>query len=89
MENATNKANHGKSISYEMIQGYEELPENITKLLKLLKRLQELQRTKAGITQINDVVTGLDRQTQQNAQIASQTKRNRIRNRCYCKRDSY
>ena len=75
VENATNKANHGKSISYEMIQGYEELLENITKTTQTIEEIARASKEQeAGITQINDVVTGLDRQTQQNAQIASQTK---------------
>ena len=38
-------------------------------------RLQQLQKEQqAGITQINDAVTGLDQQTQQNANIVSDTK---------------
>ena len=73
--NATEKANHGKSISYEMIAGYEELLENITKTTQTIEEIARASKEQeAGITQINDVVTGLDRQTQQNAQIASQTK---------------
>ena len=73
--NATDKANHGKSISYEMIQGYEELLENITKTTQTIEEIARASKEQeAGITQINDAVTGLDRQTQQNAQIASQTK---------------
>ena len=75
VENATNKAKHGKSISYEMIQGYEELLENITKTTQTIEEIARASKEQeAGITQINDAVTGLDRQTQQNAQIASQTK---------------
>ena len=73
--NATSKANHGKSISYEMIQGYEELLENITKTTQTIEEIARASKEQeAGITQINDAVTGLDRQTQQNATIAGQTK---------------
>ena len=68
VENATNKAKHGKSISYEMIQGYEELLENITKTTQTIEEIVRASKEQeAGITQINDAVTGLDRQTQQNA----------------------
>jgi methyl-accepting chemotaxis protein len=75
VENATAKANHGKSISYQMITGYEELLENITKTTQTIEEITRASKEQeAGITQINDAVTGLDRQTQQNATIASQTK---------------
>ncbi len=73
--NATSKANHGKSISYEMIQGYEELLENITKTTQTIEEIARASKEQeAGITQINDAVTGLDRQTQQNATIAGETR---------------
>ena len=75
VENATLKANHGKSISYEMIAGYEELLANITKTTQTIEEIARASKEQeAGITQINDAVTGLDRQTQQNATIASQTR---------------
>jgi len=73
--NATSKANHGKSISYEMIQGYEELLGNITKTTQTIEEIARASKEQeAGITQINDAITGLDRQTQQNATIAGQTR---------------
>jgi methyl-accepting chemotaxis protein len=73
--NATEKANHGKSISYEMIEGYEELLENITKTTQTIEEIARASKEQeAGITQINDAVTGLDRQTQQNATIAAETR---------------
>jgi methyl-accepting chemotaxis protein len=75
VENATSKANQGKSISYEMIKGYEELLENITKTTQTIEEIARASKEQeTGITQINDAVTGLDRQTQQNATIASQTR---------------
>ncbi len=73
--NATSKANHGKAISYEMIKGYEELLENITKTTQTIEEIARASKEQeAGITQINDAVTGLDRQTQQNATIAGETR---------------
>ncbi len=75
VESATLKANQGKAISYEMIAGYEELLENITKTTQTIEEIARASKEQeSGITQINDAVTGLDRQTQQNATIASQTR---------------
>ena len=75
VERATSKANEGKSISDEMIKGYEELLENITKTTEMITEISNASKEQeAGITQINDAVTGLDQQTQQNASIASQTR---------------
>jgi methyl-accepting chemotaxis protein len=74
VENATSKANQGKTISNEMIKGYEELLENINKTTEMITEISNASKEQeSGITQINDAVTGLDRQTQQNASIASQT----------------
>ena len=75
VENATSKANEGKNISFEMIQGYTELLENIEKQTQAINEIATASKEQqAGITQINDAVTGLDQQTQQNANIASDTK---------------
>ena len=75
VENATSKANEGKNISFEMIQGYTELLENIEKQSQTINEIATASKEQqAGISQINDAVTGLDQQTQQNANIASDTK---------------
>ena len=75
VENATSKANEGKNISFEMIQGYTELLENIEKQTQTINEIATASKEQqAGISQINDAVTGLDQQTQQNANIASDTK---------------
>ena len=75
VENATSKANEGKNISFEMIQGYTELLENIERQSQTINEIATASKEQqAGITQINDAVTGLDQQTQQNANIASDTK---------------
>ena len=75
VENATSKANEGKNISFEMIQGYTELLENIEKQSQTINEIATASKEQqAGIRQINDAVTGLDQQTQQNANIASDTK---------------
>ena len=75
VEHATSKANHGKSISDEMIKGYEELLGSINKTIQTIGEIaQASKEQEAGISQINDAVTGLDQQTQQNASIANQTR---------------
>ncbi len=75
VEFATQKANEGKNISFEMIEGYSELLENINKQTQTINEIANASKEQqAGITQINDAVTGLDQQTQQNASIAANTK---------------
>ena len=75
VEIATSKANEGKNISFEMIEGYGELLSNIEKQAEtIIEIANESKEQQAGITQINDAVTGLDQQTQQNASIAANTK---------------
>jgi len=72
--NATSKANEGKEIASHMIEGYKELNQNITNTINLISDIEMSSKEQlAGIEQINDAVTLLDQQTQQNAQIASQT----------------
>ena len=74
VENATGKANNGKTIADEMIAGYNGLSENISKTLELISNVESASKEqKQGITQINDAITELDQQTQQNANVASQT----------------
>ena len=58
-----------------MIQGYTELLQNINKQSQTITEIANASKEQqAGITQINDAVTGLDQQTQQNAVIAANTK---------------
>jgi methyl-accepting chemotaxis protein len=57
-----------------MIQGYTQLNENISRTINLIKDVEASSKEQQqGIEQINDAVTSLDQQTQQNAMIASQT----------------
>ncbi|RZV12651.1 methyl-accepting chemotaxis protein [Aliarcobacter butzleri] len=74
VENATSKANQGKSIATNMIEGYKELNQNISQTINLISDIEMSSKEQlAGIEQINDAVTQLDRQTQQNAAAANQT----------------
>ncbi len=74
VENATQKANNGKVIADKMIHGYTGLSDNISKTLDLITDVESASKEQAtGIVQINDAITSLDKQTQENASIASQT----------------
>jgi methyl-accepting chemotaxis protein len=74
VENATKKANNGKEIANHMIAGYKDLNHNITNTINLIQDIEMSSKEQlGGIEQINDAINSLDRQTQQNAQIASQT----------------
>ena len=74
VENAKNKADEGKEIAGHMIEGYKELNENIQQTINLISDVEMSSKEQlSGIEQINDAVTQLDQQTQQNAHIASQT----------------
>ena len=71
--NATKKANDGKDIANHMIDGYIKLNENISQTINLIKDIEMSSKEQlSGIEQINDAITSLDQQTQQNANIASQ-----------------
>jgi methyl-accepting chemotaxis protein len=57
-----------------MIDGYKQLNGNISQTINLISDIQNASKEQLlGIEQINDAVTSLDRQTQQNAAVASQT----------------
>ena len=74
VQNATEKANEGKTISDKMIDGYTKLNENISQTIELIHTVETLSKEQqSGILQINDAVNSLDRQTQENANIASAT----------------
>ena len=74
VENAKEKANQGKDIATVMITGYEKLNENIIQTINLISDVRNGSKEQlTGIEQINDAVNLLDRQTQQNATIATQT----------------
>ncbi len=74
VESATLKANEGKDISDLMIEGYQDLLNNIEKSSEMIQEISNASREQqSGISQINDAITMLDQQTQQNAAIASKT----------------
>jgi len=74
VEHAKEKANQGKNIATVMIQGYGDLNENIVQTINLISDVRNGSKEQlTGIEQINDAVNLLDKQTQQNANIATQT----------------
>jgi methyl-accepting chemotaxis protein len=74
VENATKKANDGKIIATKMIQGYAELNENISKTIQVISNIENSSKEQQlGIEQINDSITILDHQTQENASISNKT----------------
>jgi len=75
VENATSKANKGKKIADTMIDGYSGLNQNIQNTLELINNVETASKEQQlGIVQINDAITSLDKQTQENASIAAQTR---------------
>ena len=73
VENATSKANQGKDIANNMIDGYKQLNENISQTINLISDIEMSSKEQlSGIEQINDAVNSLDQQTQKNAAIATQ-----------------
>jgi len=75
VENANQKANSGKKIADNMIEGYSGLNENISKTIDLISQVESVSKEQhIGIEQINTAIGQLDRQTQKNAQVASNTK---------------
>jgi len=75
VENATNKANNGKQIADKMIQGYGNLNNMVGKTIEIISDVETASKEQQmGIEQINDAINTLDKQTQQNAAIASKTK---------------
>ena len=74
VENANSKANSGKKIADNMIEGYSGLNDNISKTIALISEVESISKEQqSGIEQINTAITQLDRQTQKNAQVASDT----------------
>jgi methyl-accepting chemotaxis protein len=76
IQQAALKADDGKEISDQMIQGYTQLNNSITKTLDYISIVETAStEQKVGIQQINDTVAHLDTQTQKNTAIAKQTKK--------------
>ena len=70
--NATTKAKEGQDITSKMIEGYNDLNENIVVTTKLIEDVASASKEQQmAMAQINDTVNSLDQATQQNAALAS------------------
>jgi methyl-accepting chemotaxis protein len=73
VELASRKAKEGKDISDNMINGYQELNENISNTIITINQVALASKEQErGIVQINDAINTLDQATQKNAQVADQ-----------------
>ena len=74
VSNATIKADDGKSLANNMIDGYNLLNTNIQNTVELIKDVTSASKEQEiGISQINDAVALLDKGTQQSARVANET----------------
>ena len=75
VEEATIKANDGKLISSDMIDGYKDLNKNISETINIIEDVSGASKEQMlGIEQINQAVNMLDRVTQENAFESNQIK---------------
>ncbi len=75
VEEATLKANDGKKVSSDMINGYEELNNNITQTIQIIEDVSNASKEQiTRIEQINQAVDMLDRFTQENVAESNQVK---------------
>ncbi|QKF81853.1 methyl-accepting chemotaxis protein [Halarcobacter ebronensis] len=74
VENATTKSHEGRAIADKMKSGYHDLNNYVTDTLTIIKNVEMASKEQqTGIEQINDAISSLDHQTQENATIATQT----------------
>ncbi len=72
VEKATSKANNGKNIADTMIKGYDELQGAIVQTKEIIDNVANASKEQGlGISQINDAITVLDKNTQENASDAT------------------
>ncbi len=72
VESAYGKANHGKTIADEMIDGYTKLQSAINNTKVIIEDVASASKEQEiGISQINDAINDLDKNTQENAAEAS------------------
>ena len=72
VEQATSKANNGKSIADNMIEGYKQLNDNINSTISLIDEVSKSsEEQQHNIVQINDAVIQIDGSTQENAAMSN------------------
>ena len=73
VESANIKANNGKTIANEMIEGYTVLNTNIDKTIELIGSVASISKEQqTGIIQINSAINILEEQVHANAEVSSQ-----------------
>ncbi len=73
VESANIKANNGKTIANEMIEGYTVLNTNIDKTIELIGSVANISKEQqTGIIQINNAINILEEQVHSNAEVSSQ-----------------
>ncbi|MCT7618437.1 methyl-accepting chemotaxis protein [Aliarcobacter butzleri] len=73
VESANIKANDGKTIANEMIEGYTVLNTNIDKTIELISSVADISKEQqVGIVQINSAINILEKQIKANAEVSSQ-----------------
>lgn len=73
VESANLKANNGKTIANEMIEGYTVLNTNIDKTIELISSVADISKEQqVGIVQINSAINILEQQIKANAEVSSQ-----------------
>jgi len=76
VEEATQKANEGKIISNQMIDGYEEVTNNIQENVTLINEVSEIIKEELNeIENINNVTNNLNGAIEQNFAIADRTEK--------------
>lgn len=75
VEEATKQAHAGKTITDDMIKGFESINHNVIDTIALIEDVSHASKEQAeGINQINEAVSSLDQQTQKNANTANEVK---------------
>ena len=72
VESASQKANEGKNISTDMINGYNELNNKIRSTIEIINNVTSSSKEQEqAMNQISDAVNRLDTATQENASVAT------------------
>ncbi len=72
VDNTSKKANSGKEISSEMIDGYEKLNENINSTIIKIQQISESsKKQEEGVIQINESIKNLDSVSNENTSVAN------------------
>ncbi|SKB65077.1 methyl-accepting chemotaxis protein [Malaciobacter marinus] len=74
VEKATSKTHNGKVIADTMITGYSKLSQNVEKTTHIISNISTASNEqKISIEQVNEMVTKIDAQTQENSRVAGNT----------------